>query len=91
MIDSQSLTILCGGKDRRYRFAQEAIREGWIKEIKLEERERTTHRMTLYAITKQGIRHLRDNLPGSFLDFLSDSMLRSMAIFAGRLLHGLSA
>ena len=81
LIDSQSLTILCGGKDRRYRFAQEAIREGWIKEIKLEERERTTHRMTLYAITKQGIRHLRDNLPGSFLDFLSDSMLRSMAIF----------
>ena len=66
LIESRSLTILCGGKDRRYRFSKEALREGWIKEIKIRARERTTHQITLYAITKKGLRYLCENTAGTF-------------------------
>ena len=81
LVESQSLTIMCRGKDKRSRFVAEAKREGLIKEVTVRKRERTTHQMTLYAITKKGIRCLKENMPGSFLENLSESELRSLAIF----------
>ena len=81
LIESRSLTILCGGKDKRYRFAKKALKAGWIKEIKIRVRERTTHQTTLYALTKKGLTYLCANTAGTFLDHLTAADLRSMAIF----------
>lgn len=81
LVESSSLTIMCGDKDKRSRFVSEAVKEGWIRELEVRVRERTTHQMTLYALTKKGLRYLRDNVSGSFLDDLTDGELSSVAIF----------
>ena len=83
LIESRSLTILCGGKDKRYRFAKKALKAGWIKEIKIRVRERTTHQTTLYALTKKGLTYLCANTAGTFLDHLTAADLRSMAMRRG--------
>ena len=81
LVESSMLTLLCGGKDRRYRFVSRALNEGWVKEVQIQERERTTHCMTLYSLTKRGLKYLCEHTSGTFLDSITETELRSMAIF----------
>lgn len=81
LVESSSLTIMCGGKDRRSRFVSKALKEGWLREIRIQARERTIHQMTVYALTKRGLKYLCENAHGTFLEDLSDKELSSISIF----------
>ena len=68
VIDSQTLTLLFDNKDAKSRFLKKAKENGLIKKEIIKQRERTTHIVTLYSLTKKGLRHKCESDPASFFE-----------------------
>ena len=80
IIESQALTLLCGDKDVRYRFLRQALDNGWVKENSIQKRERTTHSITLFSLTKKGLMYVCQSSSASLFMEMAD-IATSLSIF----------
>ena len=55
---SQPLNLLFASASVASRCKSRALRYGYIRETEFSQRERTTHAITLYSLTKHGLQHL---------------------------------
>lgn len=82
IIESKALEVLTGSKDTRYRLVAKAEESRYIKRIVIKKRsDRTTHAITIFLLTKAGLRYLTENMPGELFSGMSKEEIDKIQIF----------
>lgn len=61
--NSQTINLISGTLKTASRYRTRGVNNGHIRKIEYSHRERTAHKVTLYALTKRGFRFLIENDP----------------------------